>query len=107
MSKAWFVLLLAGLFEIGWPIGMKLAQEPRRVVVGIGIAIMCMAISGYLLYIAQKSIPVGTAYAVWTGIGAVGTFMVGVLFFHDTVGWLRFLGVCMIIGGVVALKAAG
>jgi quaternary ammonium compound-resistance protein SugE len=107
MSKAWFVLLLAGLFEIGWPIGMKLAQEPRRVVVGIGIAIVCMAISGYLLYIAQKSIPVGTAYAVWTGIGAVGTFMVGVLFFHDTVGWLRFLGVGMIIGGVVALKTAG
>ena len=107
MSKAWTVLLLAGLFEIGWPIGMKLAQEPRRVVVGIVIAIVCMAISGFLLYTAQKSIPVVTAYAVWTGIGAIWTFMVGVLFFNDPVDWLRFLGVAMIICGVVAMKAAG
>ena len=64
-----------------------------------------MALSGWLLFLAQKQIPMGTAYAVWTGIGAAGTFILGVLVFGDVLNWGRALGVAMIIGGVVVLKA--
>lgn len=106
MSKYWFYLLLAGVFEIGWPLGLKLSQTTPRVVLGIGLAVLSMGISGYLLWLAQKHIPLGTAYAVWTGIGAAGTFLVGVLLFGDSANWLRFLGVALIIGGVVTLKLA-
>ncbi len=65
-----------------------------------------MAISGALLLIAQKTIPVGTAYAVWTGIGAVGTFLIGVLFFGDSANLLRFLFVGLIVVGIIGLKLA-
>ena len=63
-----------------------------------------MGISGWLLFLAQRQIPLGTAYAVWTGIGAVGTFLVGVLFFGDAAGMVRFLGVLLIVAGVATLK---
>jgi len=106
MSKYWICLLLAGLFEIGWPIGLKISQTTSRVSLGIALAIVSMAISGYFLWVAQKQIPIGTAYAVWTGIGAAGTFMVGVMVFGDSSSFLRWLGVALIIGGVVTLKLA-
>lgn len=106
LHLAWIYLLLAGLFEIGWPVGIKLAQEGHRAVMGIMIAVLCMGISGFLLWMAQKAIPLGTAYAVWTGIGAAGTFIVGVLFFHDPAGFLKWVGVALIIAGVVTLKLA-
>ncbi|GHC10823.1 DMT family transporter [Cerasicoccus arenae] len=106
MSKYWICLLLAGLFEIGWPLGLKVSQTTSRVGLGIGAAILSMAISGYFLWIAQKQIPIGTAYAVWTGIGAAGTFILGVLIFDDPSSLLRWAGVAMIIGGVVVLKLA-
>ena len=64
-----------------------------------------MALSGWLLFLAQKQIPMGTAYAVWTGIGATGTFILGVAVFGDALNWGRALGVAMIIGGGVMLKA--
>ncbi|WP_375183642.1 DMT family transporter, partial [Marinobacter sp.] len=70
-------LLLAGLLEIGWPVGLKLAQAPGTRITGIVVAIAFMAASGTLLFLAQRQIPIGTAYAVWTGIGAAGTFLVG------------------------------
>ena len=63
-----------------------------------------MGCSGYLLYLAQKSIPIGTAYVVWTGIGAVGTVLLGILFFHDSASVLRLLFVTLILAGVVGLK---
>ena len=78
---AWIYLIIAGLFEIGWPVGLKLSQTPGRLVVGVVIAIACMTASGALLWLAQRTIPIGTAYAVWTGIGAAGTFIVGILFY--------------------------
>ncbi len=78
---AWIYLLLAGAFEIGWPVGLKMAQEAETRVLGIIVAIVFMAISGFLLWLAQKEIPIGTSYAIWTGIGAAGTFVVGVLFY--------------------------
>jgi quaternary ammonium compound-resistance protein SugE len=101
---AWLYLGLAGLFEIGWPVGFKLSQQPGLKAWGIGGAIVCMAMSGWLLWLAQREIPIGTAYAVWTGIGGAGTFVVGVLFFGDASSLVRWLGVALILGGVVLLK---
>ena len=103
---AWIALILAGLFEIGWPVGLKMAQAPETRVSGIAVAIFFMAISGALLWVAQRQIPIGTAYAVWTGIGAAGTFLVGVLIYGDPTSFLRYVGVALIIAGVVALKLA-
>ena len=103
---AWIALVLAGLFEIGWPVGLKMAQSAETRVTGIIVAVLFMAISGALLWYAQRQIPIGTAYAIWTGIGAAGTFTVGVLVYGDPTSFLRYLGVAMIIGGVVVLKLA-
>lgn len=101
---AWLYLVLAGLLEIGWPVGLKMAQEPATRISGIIVAIAFMAASGFLLWTAQKQIPIGTAYAIWTGIGAAGTFLVGVLVYHDPTSITRYLGVGLIIAGVVTLK---
>lgn len=103
---AWFYLLLAGLCEIGWPLGFKLSQQPEYRVSGIVGAIVAMGLSGWLLWLAQRDIPIGTAYAVWTGIGGAGTFLIGVIFFGDAATFARFLGVALIVGGVVTLKLA-
>lgn len=101
---SWLYLVLAGLFEIGWPVGLKLAQNPPTRFLGIVMAVGFMAISGFLLWLAQKTIPLGTAYAVWTGIGAAGTFLVGVLVYHDPTSLMRYVGVALIIAGVIVLK---
>lgn len=100
----WIYLLLAGLSEIGWPIGLKLAQQPEARIRGILLAVACIATSGTLLWLAQKEIPMGTAYAVWTGIGAAGTFMLGIWFFGDPGSFGRYAGAALIIAGVVVLK---
>jgi quaternary ammonium compound-resistance protein SugE len=100
----WLVLVLAGLFEIGWPIGLKIAHSPENRWIGLVIAILCMFISGTLLWLAQRAIPIGTAYAVWTGIGAAGTFLVGAFAFGDATSLLRYLGIVLIIAGIAALK---
>lgn len=102
----WMYLIAAGLLEIGWPVGLKMAQDPNTKWLGIAIATGFMAVSGFLLWIAQRYIPIGTAYAVWTGIGAAGTFLVGVLYFGDPTSALRYAGVLLIIAGVVTLKLA-
>lgn len=103
---SWVYLVLAGLFEIGWPVGLKMAQAPSTRVAGILVAVVFMGVSGVLLWMAQKTIPIGTAYAIWTGIGAAGTFLVGVLFFGDPTSLMRFAGVALIIAGVATLKFA-
>ena len=100
----WIYLLLAGIFEFGWPIGFKLAQTPDNRITGILISVSCMICSGFLLYLAQRSIPMGTAYAVWTGIGAVGTFLIGVVFFKDPGTFTNFFGIALIISGLALLK---
>ena len=74
----WFYLILAGMLEIGWPLGLKLAQQEGYRWQGIAVALACIVGSGFFLFLAQKNIPMGTAYAVWTGIGAAGAFLVGV-----------------------------
>lgn len=102
---AWLILLIAGLFEIGWPLGFKLANTfPKYFYPFLALAVVSMGVSGLLLYEAQKSIPIGTAYVVWTGIGAVGTVIAGILFFHDSADLLRLLFVFLILIGVVGLK---
>ena len=103
---AWIALLCAGLFEIGWPVGLKMAQVPPTRLGGIALALACLAVSGTLLWYAQKTIPLGTAYAVWTGIGAAGTFAVGVLVYGDPGSLMRYIGVTLIVAGVITLKLA-
>ena len=103
---SWIYLVAAGLFEIGWPVGLKWAQAPGKLVLGIAVAVIAMTLSGALLFLAQKEIALGTAYAVWTGIGAAGTFLIGVWLFGDPGSLGRYFGVVLIIGGVVTLKLA-
>lgn len=104
---AWLYLIFAGLFEIGWPLGFKLANWlPKYHWLFIILAVISMGVSGLLLFIAQKSIPIGTAYAVWTGIGATGTLLIGIVFFHDSASIARLLSASLIIIGIVGLKLA-
>ncbi len=103
---SWIYLILAGVFEIGWPVGLKIAQNPDTRWQGVATAVCFMAISGALLWLAQKQIPIGTAYAIWTGIGAAGTFAVGVMFYGDPTSLARYAGVALILGGVITLKLA-
>lgn len=102
----WVYLILAGLFEIGWPVGLKMSQEPETRVTGIAVAVIFMLTSGALLWLAQRHIPIGTAYAIWTGIGAAGTFFVGVYYYGDPTSLARYMGVALIIAGVATLKLA-
>ena len=104
--SAWTYLVVAGLFEIGWPVGLKLAQVEGQRLWGVLIAVAFMLSSGTLLYLAQRDIPLGTSYAVWTGIGAGGTFLYGLMVYGDPASLGRFLGVGLILGGVVVLKLA-
>jgi quaternary ammonium compound-resistance protein SugE len=106
MAMSWVYLVFAGLFEIGWPLGLKWAQQPSKTVIGIVVAVVAMAVSGTPLFMAQKQIPLGTAYAVWTGIGAAGTFLVGIWFFGDPSSGARYLGAGLILAGVITLKLA-
>ncbi len=101
---AWFYLLLAAVFEVGWPLGLKLASVSTNKVLWILFAVIAMTLSGIFLFLAQKDIPIGTAYAVWTGIGASCTFLIGILFFNDAMTLMRFFGIVFIIFGVVLLK---
>lgn len=96
--------MLAGLFEIGWPLGLKLADLPNMKIAGIIMAGISMTLSGIMLWFSLKGIPIGTAYAIWTSIGAVGTFTIGVLVFGDPNIPLRWLGVALILLGVILLK---
>jgi len=104
---AWLYLVMAGICEIGWPVGLKLGwtdegARPWWIV----FAIVAMTASGALLLWAQRTIPMGTAYAVWTGIGAVGAFTVGVLAFGDSASTMRIGSICLIVAGIVGLKLA-
>lgn len=105
MSIYWLSLLLAGFFEIGWPLGLKLTDLPNMKIWGVALAVFSMVLSGFLLWFSLKGIPIGTAYAVWTSIGAIGTFTIGVLVFGDPNIPLRWLGVAFILLGVILLKA--
>jgi quaternary ammonium compound-resistance protein SugE len=104
VEVAWVFLLAAGLSEIGWPLGLKLSQTTPHKVTWLLFAVVAMTASGLLLWLAQKSIPMGTAYAVWTGIGAVGAFIAGILLFKDPATLFRILSITLIVAGIVGLK---
>jgi len=101
----WILLVLAGLFEVGWAIGLKYTDGFTKPLPTVA-TIAAMAISLGLLGIAMKSLPVGTAYAIWVGVGAVGTVILGIVLFNEPTNPLRLISVGFIIAGLVGLKLA-
>lgn len=101
----WFILVIAGLFEIGWAIGLKYTEGFTRPWPTVGTA-LSMVISLGLLGIAMKSLPVGTAYAVWVGVGAVGTAILGIVLMGESANPLRLISLGFIVAGIVGLKLA-
>jgi quaternary ammonium compound-resistance protein SugE len=101
----WVILVLAGLFEIGWAIGLKYSEGFTRLWPSIG-TVAAMIVSLGLLGIAMRSLPVGTAYAIWVGVGAVGTVILGIVLFDEPLNALRIGSVALIIAGLVGLKLA-
>ena len=102
---AWLYLILAGLFEMVWPLGFKLANLcPRYLFLFLALSVVSMGVSGWLLYVAQRTIPMGTAYMIWTGIGGVGTVVLGIVFFHDAVTFWRMFFLSLVFVGIVGLK---
>ena len=102
---AWLVLAAAGLLEIGWAIGLKYTEGFTRLWPSV-FTILAMVVSLGLLGIAMKSLPVGTAYAVWMGIGAAGTVILGIFLFDESTSLLRLASVALILLGAVGLKLA-
>ncbi len=101
---SWFLLILAGIFEICWPTGFKMAQSSEHNALWVLFSALGMTISGILLYFAQKEIPIGVAYAVWVGIGALGTYLISVNCFGENASLLSITGIALIVGGVITLK---
>lgn len=102
---AWSILVLAGLFEIGWAIGLKYTEGFSRFWPTVG-TVLSAVISLWLLGIAMRGLPVGTAYSVWVGVGAVGTVLLGIVLFGEPVNMARLLSVALIIAGIVGLRLA-
>ncbi len=102
---AWVILVIAGLFEIGWAIGLKYSEGFTRLWPTIG-TVVAMTISLWLLGVAVKSLPVGTAYAVWVGVGTVGTVVLGILLLGEPANAARLISVALIVAGIVGLKLA-
>jgi quaternary ammonium compound-resistance protein SugE len=100
---AWLYLFVAGLFEIAWAIGLKYAEGFSRLVPS-ALTLLAMALSVVLLSIALRTLPVGTAYAVWTGIGAVGTAALGIYLFGEPATAARLASIGLIVAGIVGLK---
>ncbi len=100
---AWIYLAVAGLFECGWAIGIKYTEGFTKPVPTV-LTISAMAISFWLLSIAMKTIPIGTAYAVWTGIGAVGVALLGMLLFNESKDMVRIFCLLLIVSGIIGLK---
>ena len=100
---AWIYLFIAGLFEIGWAVGLKYTDGFTRLWPSI-VTIVTMILSFYFLSSAVKTIPIGTAYAIWTGIGAVGTAILGIILFDESKEFIRIIFIMLIVVGIVGLK---
>jgi quaternary ammonium compound-resistance protein SugE len=100
---AWIVLLLAGMFEVGWAVGLKLTEGFTRPLPTL-LTVASMAVSLGLLGLALNSLPLGTAYAVWTGVGTVGTALLGILLFGESADAARLLCIALIVAGILGLK---
>jgi len=102
---AWVYLVAAGMFEMGWPLGLKLGWNEEGIRPWwLVMSLSCMGVSGGLLFLAQRTIPMGTAYAVWTGLGAVGTFFIGIALFKEPATAARLVCVGLIAAGIVGLR---
>lgn len=101
----WVILVTAGLFEIGWAIGLKYTEGFTRLWPTVG-TVFAMLISLGLLGIAMKSLPVGTAYAIWVGVGAIGTAILGIVLFDESASAARLISLALILAGIVGLKLA-
>ena len=102
---AWTILVLAGLFEVGWAIGLKYTEGFSRLWPTIWTA-LAMIISLWLLGIAMKSLPVGTAYSIWVGVGSVGTVILGIVLLGEPANAPRLISVALIVAGIIGLKLA-
>ena len=100
---AWWLLLVAGLLEIVWAIGLKYTEGFTRWGPST-VTIVAMAASVFLLSLAMRSLPIGTAYAVWTGIGAVGTVVLGIVLFGEPATAIRIVCIALIVAGIAGLK---
>ena len=100
---AWGLLVLAGLFEIAWAIGLKYSEGLTRFWPSVGTG-LAMLISVWLLGIAMKSLPLGTAYSIWVGVGAVGTVLLGIVLLGESASTARLISVTLIIAGIIGLK---
>ncbi len=99
----WLILIVAGLFEMGWAVGLKYSQGFAKLVPSI-FTIVGMIASFYFLSLALKSLPLGTAYAIWTGIGTVGTVILGIILFKEPIDIIRLICIGFIVVGIVGLK---
>jgi len=101
----WFILILAGLFEVVWAVGLKYTHGFTRLMPS-AITVVGMALSFWLLALAMKQLPLGTAYGVWVGIGTVGAFIAGIVLFDEPATGLRIVSIGLIVAGLVGLKMA-
>lgn len=100
---AWVILVIAGLLEVVWAVGLKYSEGLTRFWPSL-ITVVTLLLSFWLLALAMRSLPVGTAYGVWVGIGAVGTVIVGIMFLSEPAGVARLVSVALIISGIIGLK---
>ena len=100
---AWIILFFAGLSEIGWAVGLKYTEGFTRLVPS-ALTISCMIVSILLLGLALKTLPLGTAYAIWTGIGTVGTALLGIYLFGEAASAIRLACIALIVSGIIGLK---
>ena len=100
---SWIILLLAGLFEVGWAVGLKYTDGFTRPLPTL-LTVAAMIVSLALLGLAMKELPLGTAYAIWTGVGAVGTLIAGIILFGESMALLRLISVGLIVAGLLGLK---
>ncbi|MCU1723044.1 MULTISPECIES: quaternary ammonium compound efflux SMR transporter SugE [Pseudomonas] len=102
---SWIILFFAGLFEVGWAVGLKYTDGFTRPL-PTALTVAAMAVSLGLLGLAMKELPLGTAYAIWTGVGAVGTVIAGIILFGESMALVRLLSVALIVAGLIGLKVS-
>ena len=102
---SWTILFFAGLFEVAWAVGLKYTEGFTRLWPSVG-TVAAMAVSFYLLAVAMRTLPLGTAYAVWVGVGAVGTAILGIVLFNEPANAGRLVSLGLILAGIIGLKLA-
>ncbi|MEC4563586.1 quaternary ammonium compound efflux SMR transporter SugE [Pseudomonas inefficax] len=102
---SWIILFFAGLFEVGWAVGLKYTDGFSKPLPTV-LTVAAMAISLGLLGLAMKELPLGTAYAIWTGVGAVGTVIAGIILFGESMALVRLVSVALIVTGLIGLKVS-